>query len=54
MEQVYWLSPPTERGTDTRLLLYRYGNFAYAGSVLTEPVHGLHPGDHDVHGARVL
>ena len=41
MEQVYWLSPPTERGTDTRLLLYRYGNFAYAGSVLTEPVRGL-------------
>ena len=38
---MYWLSPPTERGTDTRLLLYRYGNFAYAGSVLTEPVRGL-------------
>jgi hypothetical protein len=41
MEQVYWLSPPTEPGTDTRLLLYRYGNFVYAGSVLTEPVRGL-------------
>jgi hypothetical protein len=41
MEQVYWLSPPTERGSDTRMLLYRYGNFAYAGSVLTEPVRGL-------------
>ena len=41
MEQVYWLSPPTESGTDTRMLLYRYGNFAYAGSVLTEPVRGL-------------
>ena len=41
MEQVYWLSPPTEAGTDTRFLLYRYGNFLYAGSVLTEPVRGL-------------
>ena len=41
MEQTYFLSHPTELGTDTRLLLYRYGNFVYSGSVLTEPVKGL-------------
>jgi hypothetical protein len=41
MEQVYWLSTPLEAGTDTRMLLYRYGNFVYAGAVITEPVKGL-------------
>lgn len=41
MEQVYWLSTPTEEGTDTRQLVYRYGNFVYAGPVITEPVAGL-------------
>jgi hypothetical protein len=41
MEQTYWLSPALEQGTDTRLLLYRYGNFVYAGPVITEPVKGL-------------
>ena len=41
MEQTYWLSPSIEEGTDTRLLLYRYGSFTYAGSVITEPMHGL-------------
>lgn len=41
MEQTYWLSPPTDEGSDTRMLLYRYGNFTYAGSVITEPIHSL-------------
>jgi hypothetical protein len=41
MEQVYWLSSPVQKGTDTRQLVYRYGRFVYAGPVITEPVHGL-------------
>jgi hypothetical protein len=41
MDQVYWLSNPLELGTDTRQLIYRYGRFVYAGSVITEPIWGL-------------
>lgn len=41
MEQVYWLSTAVDAGTDTRQLIYRYGNFVYAGLVITEPVKGL-------------
>jgi hypothetical protein len=43
MEQVYWLSPSLASSSpeDTRTLLYRYGNFTYAGPVITEPLSGL-------------
>lgn len=40
MEQTYVLSP-CEDESDTRTLLYRYGNFVYGGPVITEPVRGL-------------
>ena len=41
MEQVYLLSPASPAGSDTRSLTYRYGQFVYAGPVITEPVAGL-------------
>jgi hypothetical protein len=41
MDQVYIISTPIEEGTDTRQLIYRYGRFVYAGTVITEPIHGL-------------
>lgn len=38
---MYWLSRPVEADTETRTLLYRYGNFLYSGDVITDPLRGL-------------